>query len=232
MSTYREIVHMALDELKMVVDDSYFTTDHVMWLADKYRAAFLKKAYTAIGKEPPEGYYQTVCLSLVIDDRVEGMPCDGRLLRSDKPVPRMVRIGRPSLYSDGYFGASFTMVSKERMRHVGHDKWRRNVIYASIGPDLRLYMTSANPQHLYLKSVRLTAIFENPREALALSCGDEELPCDPLDAEFLMEEAHVPLVLEAVVKELSAAAYRPVDPSNNSSDDLSKVPAEGGGGDS
>ena len=43
MSTYREIVYMCLDEIKMVSDDSYFNQDHIIFLADKYRAFLLKK---------------------------------------------------------------------------------------------------------------------------------------------------------------------------------------------
>ena len=38
MSTYREIVYMVLDELKLESDDAYYTQDHVIFLINKYRA--------------------------------------------------------------------------------------------------------------------------------------------------------------------------------------------------
>jgi hypothetical protein len=42
MSTYREMIHMVLDELKVISDDSHFQEEHVMFLLDKYRGFLLK----------------------------------------------------------------------------------------------------------------------------------------------------------------------------------------------
>nr|DAU83961.1 MAG TPA: Structural protein [Crassvirales sp.] len=50
MSTYREIVFMIMDELKLSSDDSYFTEDHIIFLASKYRAFLLKQRYSDIKK--------------------------------------------------------------------------------------------------------------------------------------------------------------------------------------
>ena len=41
-STYRELVYLVLDELKLVSDDSSFTEDHVIYLLDRYRPFLLK----------------------------------------------------------------------------------------------------------------------------------------------------------------------------------------------
>ena len=40
MNTYREIVYMCLDQVKLISDDAYYTQDHIIFLADKYRAVF------------------------------------------------------------------------------------------------------------------------------------------------------------------------------------------------
>ena len=45
MSTYREVVYMCLDLLKVNSDDSYFTEDHVIYLLNKFRSLVLKKKY-------------------------------------------------------------------------------------------------------------------------------------------------------------------------------------------
>ena len=42
MSTYRELVYLVLDELKLVSDDSTFTEDHVVFLLNRYRTFLLK----------------------------------------------------------------------------------------------------------------------------------------------------------------------------------------------
>jgi hypothetical protein len=42
MSTFRDIVYMIMDELKLSSDDSYYTEDHIIFLISKYRAFLLK----------------------------------------------------------------------------------------------------------------------------------------------------------------------------------------------
>ena len=224
MSTYREVVHMVLDRLKMASDDNYYTTDHIMFLVDKYRAMFLKKVYNNIAKELPEIYYQTLCIDLEVTDTVPNLPCDGKILRSKKPIPQMIPRGIQYIYTDGFFGVNFSMIPISRMRHIGHDRWRRNAIYCSLGPDRHLYLKSGNPQYLYIKNIKLKAVFESYKDAAALACeGEEEEPCDPLDGTVRMEEAYIPLLLDAIVESLSRSAYLPKDNTNNAADDLSNI---------
>lgn len=211
---------MVLDELKMVADDNFFTTDHALFLLRLHRAAFLKRSYTAIGKEPPEAYYQELCMPLELTDRTPGLGCRGRMPRTVSPLPRVLPVGLPELYAPGYWDGHMALVSRQRMRHVGHDRYRRSVIYGAVAPDGRLYLAGADPAMLHLREARLSAIFEDPAEADAWACGGGA-PCDPLDAPLRAEEAHVPLIIQSVVRELSMAAYRPQDPANDSADALS-----------
>lgn len=211
---------MVLDELKMAADDNFFTTDHALFLLRTHRAAFLKRSYTAIGKEPPDAYYQALCMPLELADRTPGLACRGRMLRTVSPIPRILPVGLPELYAPGYWDGHMALVSRQRMRHVGHDRYRRSVIYGAVAPDGRLYLTGADHAMLHLREARLSAIFEDPAEADAWACGGGA-PCDPLDAPLRAEEAHVPLIIQSVVRELSAAAYRPQDPSNDAADALS-----------
>ena len=43
--TYREIVYSVLDLLKQASDDTYFTEEHIIFLAGKYRNFLLKQYY-------------------------------------------------------------------------------------------------------------------------------------------------------------------------------------------
>lgn len=74
MSTYKEIVYSVLDEIKSISDDSLFTEDHVIFLAEKYRTFLLKQRYSDIKKQIPESNYQTICLDLI---EVPGESCEG-----------------------------------------------------------------------------------------------------------------------------------------------------------
>lgn len=223
MSTFREIIYMILDEMKISTDDSYFTEDHIMYIINKYRVLILKQRYSDIKKQIPESNYQTICLDLIEVPAISGEPCEGgSYLRSKEKVPFLMQIGVPKIYPIDYYQGEITYVSRERMRYVGYNKYLKNIIYASIGPDNYLYFKSFNPQYLYLEKARMTGIFEDPQAASELQCPDEngDTVCDVLDKTFPIEDALIPPMIELVVKELLSAEYIKKDEENNAKDDL------------
>ena len=226
MSTYREIVYSVLDEIKSVSDDAFFTEDHVIFLAGKLRTFLLKQRYSDVKKQIPESNYQTICLDLIEVPAISGEPCEGgSYLRSKEKIPFLMKIGNPKVYPVDYYQGEITYVSRERMRYVGYNKYLKNIIYASIGPDNYLYFKSFNPQYLYLEKARMTGIFEDSQAASELQCPDENgnIVCDVLDREFPIENALIPPLIQLVVEELTKAEYKPEDKENNSDDDLSEV---------
>ena len=93
MATYREIVYMVLDELKVNSDDKYFEEEHVMFLMDKYRAFLLKQRYSDIKKQMPESNLQTICLNLIEVPAIAGVSCEGgSYLRSQNKIPFMMQV--------------------------------------------------------------------------------------------------------------------------------------------
>ena len=74
----------------------------------------------------------------------------------------------------------------------------------------------------FLKRVRFTGVFQNTLDAAKLSCDNNET-CNIIDKQFPLEEALIPQVVELIVKELSAAIYKPNDNHNNADDDLANV---------
>lgn len=229
MSTYREIVYMCLDEIKMVSDDAYFTQDHIIFLADKYRAFLLKKNYTDVKKSIPESNYQTICLSLERARMIPGDECADTYLRSVETIPNLLPLGVPKVSPKDYFAGNITYVSRDRMKYVGRNRYLKSIIYCTIGPDNKLYLKSVNPQAYYLDSVVCSGIFENSAEASKMQCGasGNTSQCDPLDNTYPLEEALVPLAIEFIVKELTGAIYKPADKENNANDDLSGLTPKG-----
>lgn len=223
--TYREVVYACLDSLKIASDDSYITEEHVLFFISKIRALVLKQRYSDVRKEIPQSNYQTICLGLMQVPAIAGEPCEGgTYLKSKKKIPSTVSIGTNTIYPlDFYQGTHITYISRERMRYVGENKWLKNIIYASKGPDDYLYFKSSNPQFLYLENVRMTGIFEDPEKAAELECDSEDRQCDVLDRDFPLEEGLVSTVIELVVKYLSGVVYRGKDNENNASDDLSDI---------
>lgn len=226
MSTYKELVYMCLDELKLYSDDALYTEEHIMFLLGKYRTFLIKQRYSDIKKQIPESNYQTICLDLIKVPAISGEPCEGgSYLRSKEKIPFLMKIGNSRVYPIDYYQGEITYVSRDRMRYVGYNKYLQNIIYASLGPDNYLYFKSFNPQFLYLEKVRMTGIFEDTLAASELQCPNEsgDIVCDVLDREFPIENALIPSLIQLVVEELTKAEYKPEDKENNSEDDLSEV---------
>lgn len=226
MSTYKELIYMCLDELKLYSDDASYTEEHIMFLLGKYRTFLIKQRYSDVKKQIPESNYQTICLDLIEVPAILGEPCEGgSYLRSKEKIPFLMKIGNPRVYPIDYYQGEITYVSRDRMRYVGYNKYLQNIIYASLGPDNYLYFKSFNPQFLYLEKVRMTGIFEDTLAASELQCPNEngDTVCDVLDREFPIENALIPPLIQLVVEELTKAEYKPEDKENNSDDDLSEV---------
>ena len=225
--TYREIIYMIMDELKIMSDDSSFTQDHIRFLCDKYRVFLLKKQYLTNLKSGfiPESNYQEICLDLIEVPAICGEPCEGgTYLRSKDKIPVIIPIGSPRVYPTDYYQGEITYVSRDRMRYSGYNRWFRNIIYCSLAPDNYLYFKSGNPQFLYLENVRFSAIFEDAGTAFGLSCDSSET-CDIMDSVFPMESSLVPTLIELIVAEIKKALYAPEDAENNAMDDLANLVA-------
>lgn len=223
--TWRELVYICMDEMKGLSDDFTYTEDHFIFLLSNYRAFILKQRYSDLRKQMPESNYQTICLDLEVTPAICGEPCEGgNYLKSIEKIPFTLKLGNPRVYPLDYFQGDFAFISRDRMRYVGYNKYLQNIIYCTIGPDNYLYLKANNPQFLYLKKVKITAVFENPKEAFKLQCEGEDgsKVCDILDSEFPLEESLVPPLIELVVKELGNASVRSEDTDNNAKDDIAQ----------
>ena len=221
MSTYRQAIFMILDELKLLSDDANFTEDHIAYLLDKYRAFLLKQRYSDIKKQMPEANYQTICLTLTEVPAISGEPCEGgSYLRTTVTIPYLIQIGHPRVYPIDYYQGEISLVSRDRMRYIGYNKYLKNIIYCSIGPDGYLYFKSSNPQFLYLENIKMTGIFQDALAASELACT---IVCDYEDRVFPLEDPLIPVVIDLVVKELAGPVYAPKDNENDAEDNLSNT---------
>ena len=161
------------------------------------------------------------------DERPLGndLHCGEFFRRSTKKIPTLLAgVGDPQIYAGGAFSNDrIVYVSRQRMRFVGYNRWLKNIIYAALSEDNKLYLSSKNSQFRYLQKVELTGIFEDAEKAMELACEKNTESCDPLDQEYPFETHLVPVLVYHVVKELLGAQYRPADDVNNAADDLSTL---------
>lgn len=229
MSTYREVVYMCLDLLKVNSDDSYFTEDHVIYLLNKFRSLVLKQKYE---KELDQNVvnddnYQTVILDMNVTTSVKNHSCPTvYYLRSEQEIPPTLEIGTQYVFAEDFFEHEITCVSPKRFKYACGNKYLKNVMYATIGTDQHLYIKSANPQFIYLNRVNFRGVFDNAEEANKLT-GDC-VECDILDRQFPMEESLIQLVVDYTVKTMAQSIYAPKDSKNNTDDDLSGLSVKRG----
>ena len=231
MNTYRELVYMVLDELKLVSDDSYYTEDHIIYLLEKYRAYILNTDKNDMAKNN-RANYQTLIIQITEDYDVEGydnsIDTHKVFYKSDISIPNIIDNRKPKLHLNNYYNDSVELVYRERMKYVGYNKYLKKFKYASIGPDNYLHLVSwknlntipsTNPEEPI--SLKLWAVFQSPKEVIELMKPNAEV----LDEEFPMDNSLVGLLIQYVVKELLGASYRPADETNNAKDDLSDITA-------
>lgn len=227
MATYREIVYMVLDEIKSSNGDSDITENHVITLANWYRLFLIEQKKLKQGESSlSSANEQTICIDLEKVDAIPGLDyCNDTYLRSVQEIPEMVSQESVKVSLTGLFNIMTAFVSKDRFKYVGYNKYLRNIIYITLGPDNHLYFNSQNAQFKYLKKAKVTGIFEDAEQAVQLSCDDDTGACDIMDATFPLETDLIPQMIELITKELLGVNYRPKDDVNNSSDDLADIAA-------
>ena len=216
MATLKELTYMVLDELKLSSDDSYFNEEHIAFLIGKYRGFMLRQQYKDVKKEIPDSNFQTITLNVMEVPAISGIPCEGgTFFKTEEKIPFLMTIANPKIYLNNFYEENITYVSRERMKHVGHNKWIPNFMYASIGPDDYMYFISS--KNISSENIKVIGIFENPE--LVIELNDE----DSNTVNYPLEEGLIPQVLELVVKELSASRFYPEDKQNDSNDNLSEI---------
>ena len=202
--TYRELVYMCLDEIKLSSDDSYITEDHILYLISKYRAFLLRQKYEKTNMPVNKENFQYL-----------------RNVSEGDLIPTIMAISIPkidfqikNLPYEGIF------IPYERFKYVGNNKYLTNdkskIVYVTAD---RLNNIRITPVHDDITLIPIYAVFED-----ILSASMYEFPdTDILDCRCPIEAELVAGVQEMVVKDALGVAYRPNDFINNGADDLSKL---------
>lgn len=225
MALYRDVVYFVLDSIKALNGDSTITEEHVIFLANQYRLFLIEQKKLKEGESSlSSSNEQTICINLEQVNAIEGLEyCNDIYLRSIEEIPDVVEEGSLKVSLADLFNIRTAFVSKERFRFVGHNKYLRNILYVTLGPDNHIYFNSSNPQFKYLKEAKITGIFEDAEEAAKLSCDENGAKCDILDAKFPLEPDLIPQMFELIIKELLGVNYRPSDNVNDANDDLADI---------
>lgn len=230
--TYREVIYMVNDLCKQFSDDTSYTEDHILFLINKYRGSLLQQ-YLSVKKQIPHSNYQTITIKMCANNTQKN---NNVQFSSDKEIPHLLSIGNPSVYTFDYYEDSFfnqfvgpiNLISRERLRYVGYRSRLKNQLYSAINPqtnklDLKVHQAlipsiknyiTTNPNIQF--DIYLTGIFEDAWAVTKYQDGN-------IDSEFPLESALLPNLLQAVLKDILGASYRPKDNINDANDDLASL---------
>lgn len=200
--TYRELVYMCLDEIKLASDDSYITEDHILFLISKYRAFLLRQKYEKTNMPTPMSNYQLL-----------------NITESKKsiPLPMNIAIPRVVVTLSDKSNKKATFVSPHRFEFAGENKSLQSFIYCTLDKNNIMQFKSL-PASSSIASYDIYALFED-----CVKASEFNSPVDILDEECPIESELVSGVQELVVKDALGIAYRPKDIVNNANDDLSSL---------
>ena len=235
--TYREIVYSILDLLKLASDDTYFTEEHIIFLAGKYRNYLLKQYYEKKQEsEIQDMNYQEICLDLepynpYSNDGVgsnEASCMTPMYLRSKQKIPPLSSLlTRPRVSTVDSYSWVIQWVNMDRFKFVGENKYLRNFLYCAYSPDGHIYLKSPNSMLMMTQKIKMYAIFDDPEEAAKYSCDGEQNSdtCDILDKEFPIENHLTINLIQGLYQLLANATQAQSDQRNNANDDLSDMMA-------
>lgn len=215
--TYRELVYMALDALKIHSDDAKFTEDHVIFLLNKYRAYVLYQKYSKTLEGVNYKNYQTINIDTM--GNVNDRPSGGYYICSTKAIPEILNIALPRVQSATLIDEQIVFTNENRLRYTGHNRFLSKIVYSCLGNNNYLWIKHFNQIIIPYPKYQLFAIFANPNEAYDFNEDNTEV----LDREFPIEELLVPSVLELVLKDLTNGIYKPTDTTNDAQDALSDL---------
>lgn len=208
MSTYKELVFLVLDELKIKIDDSHFTPEHIVAILNKYRAAIIKQKYGGQIKRPiPLNCYQTLNVEMNPTSKVSAFP-----------LPTLIDINGLELSTDidavnvlNTF--KITLVHPSRFKFLGHNRFLSTILYGTIWFDqhFKVLYSGTIPS-----TFMISALLENPLDIIHFN---ELTIDDPLDLEFPLDQASIAELTAFTLKELADIRVFPFKDKNDSKED-------------
>lgn len=217
-----EIIYQVLEKLNIHSDDTRITEELVSNLIDLKRGMLLKQQYSRNPWHMPTMVKQELCLNLNLVDKVNGYSCAGKILATDV-LPWSVKIkgkeGPLLVRKEDGSVLSLSIIAVERVPYLYENRYLQNIIYCTLDADGRLYIISNNNKYKFLRSIKVTDVYEEPDKAALLTCDYDSSVSDEWDMEYPCEAAMIDVIVGLVIKDLMPAVQIPADNKNDAVDD-------------
>jgi hypothetical protein len=218
----RELIYTVFEKLNILSDDSNITEELVSSLIDTKRAMLLKQQYAKSAWHMPIEIKQELCMDLTLTNKVDGYSCAGKMLTTSVSLPRSIKIkgkeGPLAVRKQDGTEIALTIVAIERLPFLFNNRYTQHLTYCAVDFSGKLLIISKDDKHKFLKTIRVTDIFEDPDTASTLTC-DYDPAKDSWDIEYPIEAAMADVAIDLVVKELTRSLGIPGDNTNDATDE-------------
>ena len=219
--TKREIIYQVLEKLNIHSDDSKLSEELVSSLIDTKRALLLKQQYATKGWHMPSEVKQELSIAVELIDRVAGYADAGKVLATSISLPESIKIkgkeGPLLVRKTDNTEIPLTLVAIERVPYLFENRYTQHLTYCAVDHDGKLYLMSKDNKLRFLKSIKVTDIYEQPDVARQYE-SSIDLSLEVWDDNYPMEASMVDTVVELVTKDLARTLSLPADNVNDASD--------------
>lgn len=220
--TKREIIYSVIEKLKVYTDDADITEEFIASLIDTKRAMLLKQQFAKNAWHMPIEIKQELCIDLEVANKIDGVSCFGKMLRTKSALPASIKIkgkeGPLNVRKLDRTEIPINIIPVERMPYVGYNSFIAGMIYCAVDYDGRLYFQSNKKNHLFLESIKVTDVYEAPDVAYALECNNDAGSVEAWDSEYPVEAAMADVIVNMIVQELARTLALPQDDENDAED--------------
>lgn len=220
--TKREIIYTVFEKLNILSDDTKVTEELVSSLIDNKRAMLLKQQYAKSSWHMPIEIKQELCMDLSLSDSISGYSCSGKILSTTIALPRSIKIkgkeGPLAVRKLDGMEIALSIVAIERIPYLFENKYTQHLTYCAVDFSGKLHLISKDNKINFLKSIRVTDIFESPDTVLSLTC-DSDPQIDSWDSQYPVESSMADAITDLVTKDLIKSLSLPGDRINDAADD-------------
>lgn len=224
--TATEIIYAIREKLKAYTDDTKYTDAYLFFLINLKRALYIRREYNQLQRVIDPEVTQTICMELeeagesICPECYSG--CEVcTVIRTVKKLPNVIELHNRNtitkIGSTGIFSRPINIVTMDRMPYAGEGKYENNFIFASLHSNGHIYFKSKSSTYRTLGYIDVTALFENPDDAMQFKCPGGGC-YSPDESRYPVEAWMVDVIINEITGELANLKQIPEDDTNDAKD--------------
>lgn len=219
---YTKVIYSIRERLRQLVDDSDIDDREILFNVNNQRALFYRNQYNQRNRIVDEEVKQLLNVTMEqAPDEVCGNGVNCFLIKSTKPIPSTLELHHKSAVfkatSKELTGYPFSIVTWNQFPYTSLNKYTKNEIFVSIGPDGYLYAKSSNKLIKFVETILMTMILEDPTDIKDFILCPTGVGCFDLDTfDYPIKAYAFAQIVEQVMTVFLGKLQTPEDEENDS----------------